>query len=44
LATRGVPVFRPTLEEFQDFEAYMNKVECWGFKSGVVKIIPPKEW
>ncbi|KDR66167.1 hypothetical protein GALMADRAFT_259628 [Galerina marginata CBS 339.88] len=44
LANRGVPVFKPTMEEFQDFEGYMNKVECWGNRSGIVKIIPPKEW
>lgn len=43
-ATKGIPVFKPTMEEFQDFEDYMNKVECWGMKSGIVKIIPPKEW
>ncbi|OBZ73253.1 Lysine-specific demethylase 4D [Grifola frondosa] len=44
LAQHGIPVFKPSLEEFQDFEAYMNRVECWGMKSGIVKIIPPKEW
>ncbi|KAI0340988.1 hypothetical protein BDW22DRAFT_1378501 [Trametopsis cervina] len=44
LAQRGIPVFRPTMEEFQDFEGYMNRVECWGNKSGIVKIIPPQEW
>ncbi|TDL21606.1 JmjC-domain-containing protein [Rickenella mellea] len=44
LATRGIPVFKPTMEEFQDFEGYMNKVECWGMRSGIVKIVPPKEW
>ena len=44
VASRGVPVFKPSLDEFNDFEGYMNKVEPWGFKSGVVKIIPPKEW
>ncbi|PIL32652.1 transcription factor [Ganoderma sinense ZZ0214-1] len=43
-AQRGIPVFRPTLEEFQDFEGYMNRVEPWGMRSGIVKIIPPKEW
>ena len=44
--TRGIPVFKPSMEEFRDFEAYMNKVECWGKLSGVVKVIPPspKEW
>ncbi|THH14745.1 hypothetical protein EW146_g5620, partial [Bondarzewia mesenterica] len=44
LASRGIPVFKPTLEEFQDFEGYMTKVECWGMRSGIVKVIPPKEW
>jgi len=44
MAHRGIPVFKPTMEEFQDFEGYMNKVECWGSKSGIVKVVPPKEW
>ncbi|EMD35808.1 hypothetical protein CERSUDRAFT_156544 [Gelatoporia subvermispora B] len=44
LAQRGIPVFKPTMEEFQDFEAYMSRVECWGMRSGIVKVIPPKEW
>jgi hypothetical protein len=44
LAQRGIPVFKPTMEEFRDFEGYMNKVECWGMRSGIVKVIPPKEW
>lgn len=44
VAQRGIPVFKPTMEEFQDFEGYMNRVECWGKRSGIVKVIPPKEW
>ncbi|KAG6820302.1 hypothetical protein H0H93_002566 [Arthromyces matolae] len=44
LAHRGIPVFKPTMEEFEDFEKYVSSIECWGAKSGVVKIIPPKEW
>ncbi|KAL0579727.1 hypothetical protein V5O48_002291 [Marasmius crinis-equi] len=44
LATRGIPVFKPTMEEFRDFEAYMLRVERWGMNSGIVKVIPPKEW
>ncbi|KAI0259156.1 JmjC domain, hydroxylase-domain-containing protein [Gloeopeniophorella convolvens] len=44
LASRGIPVFKPSMEEFQDFEGYMNRVECWGMRSGIVKVIPPKEW
>ncbi|KAG8972313.1 hypothetical protein FRC05_010155 [Tulasnella sp. 425] len=43
-ATRGIPVFKPTYEEFQDFEKYMERIEPWGRKSGIVKIIPPDEW
>ena len=44
LAQRGIPVFKPTMDEFRDFEQYMNRIECWGKKSGIVKVIPPKEW
>ncbi|VDC01252.1 unnamed protein product, partial [Peniophora sp. CBMAI 1063] len=43
-ASRGIPVFKPTMDEFRDFEGYMKKVECWGMKSGIIKIVPPKEW
>lgn len=43
-ATRGIPVFKPTVEEFADFEKYMESVECWGMRSGIVKVVPPKEW
>jgi hypothetical protein len=43
-AQRGIPVFRPTMAEFADFEAYMKRIECWGMRSGIVKVIPPKEW
>ncbi|KAF9530073.1 JmjC domain, hydroxylase-domain-containing protein [Crepidotus variabilis] len=44
LAQRGIPVFKPTMEDFRDFEGYMNKIECWGNRSGIVKVIPPQEW
>ncbi|CAE7056829.1 unnamed protein product [Rhizoctonia solani] len=43
-ATRGIPVFRPTLDDFSDFERYMERIEPWGRRSGIVKVIPPKEW
>ncbi|KAI0667355.1 hypothetical protein C8Q78DRAFT_1147524 [Trametes maxima] len=43
-AQRGIPVFKPSMDEFADFEGYMNRVEPWGKCSGIVKIIPPKEW
>ena len=32
------------MEEFVDFEGYMKRVECWGMRSGIVKIVPPQEW
>ncbi|KAG8215808.1 JmjC domain, hydroxylase-domain-containing protein [Butyriboletus roseoflavus] len=44
LAHRGIPVFKPTMDEFSNFEGYMTKIECWGLRSGIVKVIPPKEW
>lgn len=44
LAMRGIPIFRPTLAEFADFEAYVTKTVPWGQYSGIVKIIPPTEW
>ncbi|KAJ7479900.1 JmjC-domain-containing protein [Mycena latifolia] len=44
LAHRGIPVFKPTMHEFSDFEGYMNRVEGWGRRSGIVKVVPPKEW
>ena len=44
LAHRGIPVFKPTMDEFADFELYMSRVECWGVRSGIVKVIPPQEW
>ena len=28
------------MEEFEDFEGYMNKVEVWGMRGGIVKVIP----
>lgn len=43
-AQRGIPVFKPTMEEFQNFEAYVSRIEPWGQRSGIVKIIPPQEW
>ncbi|KAJ7159925.1 JmjC domain, hydroxylase-domain-containing protein [Mycena crocata] len=44
LAHRGIPVFKPSMAEFADFEGYMNRVECWGRRSGIVKVVPPAEW
>ncbi|KDN39626.1 JmjC-domain-containing protein, partial [Tilletiaria anomala UBC 951] len=40
----GIPVFVPTMEQFVDFYAYMSAIDAWGMRSGIVKVIPPKEW
>ncbi|AET38998.1 uncharacterized protein Ecym_3520 [Eremothecium cymbalariae DBVPG len=40
----GVPVFIPSWDEFKDFYKYMSSIDEYGMKSGIVKIIPPKEW
>ncbi|KAI1214297.1 uncharacterized protein F4807DRAFT_120920 [Annulohypoxylon truncatum] len=39
-----VPVFKPDMHQFKDFKKFMTKVDCYGMKSGIIKIIPPKEW
>ncbi|KAI1634587.1 hypothetical protein F4809DRAFT_643327 [Biscogniauxia mediterranea] len=39
-----VPVFKPTMHQFKDFKKFMEKVDCYGMKSGIIKIIAPQEW
>ncbi|ATZ51715.1 hypothetical protein BCIN_07g03050 [Botrytis cinerea B05.10] len=39
-----VPVFVPTMAQFKDFNLFMDKVNKYGMKSGIVKVIPPPEW
>ncbi|KAJ3149036.1 hypothetical protein HDU89_004038 [Geranomyces variabilis] len=40
----GVPVFKPTLEEFEDFAVFMQAIDGHGKAAGIVKVIPPPEW
>ncbi|KAL6469466.1 hypothetical protein MHYP_G00229900 [Metynnis hypsauchen] len=40
-----IMTFRPTMEEFQDFEKYITYMESQGaHRTGLAKVIPPKEW
>lgn len=40
-----VPIFRPTLEEMQDFDGYLAKLKDMGaHETGLTKLIPPENW
>ncbi|KAI1327647.1 hypothetical protein F5Y16DRAFT_371332 [Xylariaceae sp. FL0255] len=39
-----VPVFKPNMFQFKDFKKFMAKIDSYGMKSGIVKVIPPQEW
>ncbi|KAJ1021695.1 hypothetical protein NDA16_003831 [Ustilago loliicola] len=40
----GIPVFEPTMQQFHDFYAFCEAIDSWGMQSGIVKVVPPKEW
>lgn len=40
----GIPIFKPSYEEFKDFNAFLTAIDAYGRKSGIVKIIPPPEF
>ncbi|CDK25411.1 unnamed protein product [Kuraishia capsulata CBS 1993] len=40
----GVPVFKPTIDEFKDFYLFQKSINRYGMQSGIVKVIPPQEW
>nr|CDI55926.1 related to RPH1-Transcriptional repressor of PHR1 [Melanopsichium pennsylvanicum 4] len=40
----GIPVFEPTMHQFQDFYALCHAIDSWGMQYGIVKVVPPKEW
>ncbi|KAI0136979.1 JmjC domain-containing protein [Xylariales sp. AK1849] len=39
-----VPVFKPDMRQFKDFKKFMKKIDSYGMKSGIVKVIPPPDW
>lgn len=32
------------MEEFKDFKLFVESIDAFGKKAGIVKVIPPKEW
>ena len=41
----SIMTFRPSAEDFQDFNTYIASIESQGaHRAGLAKIIPPKEW
>lgn len=32
------------MDQFRDFSEFVRKVDKYGMKSGIIKVIPPKEW
>ncbi|XP_034543570.1 lysine-specific demethylase 4C isoform X2 [Notolabrus celidotus] len=43
--TCKIMTFRPTMEEFQDFNQYLAHMESQGaHRAGLAKVIPPKGW
>ncbi len=40
----GVPIFKPTIEEFADFGSFIKRIEHWGARRGLVKVVPPQEY
>jgi uncharacterized membrane-anchored protein len=32
------------MKQFEDFKKFIDKIDKYGMKSGIVKVIPPKEW
>ncbi|CAH6777450.1 lysine-specific demethylase 4D [Phodopus roborovskii] len=41
----NIMIFRPTKEEFNDFDKYIAYMESQGaHRAGLAKVIPPKEW
>ncbi|KAI5782942.1 JmjC domain, hydroxylase-domain-containing protein, partial [Pyronema domesticum] len=39
-----IPVFTPTMEQFRNFKKFVDNINHYGMESGIVKVIPPKEW
>lgn len=42
--SNGIPVFEPTMKQFEDFYKFNKAINKYGMESGIVKVIPPPEW
>ena len=36
--------YKQTMDQFRSFKSFISKIDKYGMKSGIVKVIPPKEW
>ncbi len=32
------------MDQFRSFKSFISRIDKYGMKSGIVKVIPPKEW
>jgi hypothetical protein len=37
-------LFSQTMDQFRNFKRFIDKIDKHGMKSGIVKVVPPKEW
>lgn len=39
-----VLIYSQKMNQFRSFKEFIQKIDKYGMKSGIVKVIPPKEW
>lgn len=39
-----VPIFKPSMAQFRSFPDFIKKIDHYGMRAGIVKVIPPQEW
>jgi len=32
------------MDQFRDFKKFIERIDDYGMKAGIVKVVPPKEW
>ncbi|KAF3398269.1 DNA damage-responsive transcriptional repressor RPH1 [Penicillium rolfsii] len=38
-----IPVFKPSMDQFSDFQSFIKRIDKYGMQAGIVKVVPPKE-